>query len=411
MHFDDAKEIELIDLLRILFKRRYLIILVTLLSVGVAGAACKYMTDIFRVSMVLNTGFAGLDNNGNEINITKTDDLKAIIKSRVYERKIINGLYPDGGESQPESLDMTGRVLDGSKFVQVSCEIDDKSLGVTALNQVHGLLQEHYVKKVDTAIKRYIKEIEAVKNELHKNESEIAVIENKILQEKLKNKTEIAQIEHSISAAARQKKTINEEIDNAAEKIETIEKEIATSRLNTTSLIEKRDRFLEKSVTESNILSSMVYSNTVQQTIGYLNVLIESSSNYHNGMTEQKEKLAEKDKLIKDQSSKKESLVQVIKIVIENFQLEIKDLKDKQTDLISQISFFESQKESVSNILMIEPPLASKEPVRPKPMVAMAIAALFGIFSAVFFAFFMEYISANSYIDVRMTQAETGTNS
>ena len=120
---------------------------------------------------------------------------------------------------------------------------------------------------------------------------------------------------------------------------------------------------LSKRKDENNILSVLLYSNTIQQNLQLAN-------DYKNE--------------IKDLKLTKEIELQKISELENEFQkrqAETENLKIK--------------KSNIQNIQIIQKPYSSKYPVKPKKMLNVILAVFAGIFSMIFLAFLLEYIAKN----------------
>jgi len=120
---------------------------------------------------------------------------------------------------------------------------------------------------------------------------------------------------------------------------------------------------LAKGKDDSNILSVILYSNTIQQNLQLAN-------DYKNE--------------IKDLKLKNESELQ------QNSELE-NELQKR----LAEIGNLKIKKRNIQNIQIIQKPYGSKYPVKPKKMRIVILATFIGLFMMVFLSFFLEYISKN----------------
>jgi uncharacterized protein involved in exopolysaccharide biosynthesis len=152
-------------------------------------------------------------------------------------------------------------------------------------------------------------------------------------------------------------------IENITKRIHELEKEIVFINKNTSYLNKERNKLLSKGKDESNILSVILYSNTIQQNLQLAN-------DYKNE--------------IKDLKLTKENELQQISELENEFQIQLAEIEN----LIIK-------KSNIQNIQIIQNPYSSKYPVKPKKMLNVILAAFVGIFAMFFLAFFLEYISRN----------------
>ncbi|MCK4619570.1 MAG: hypothetical protein KAT52_06470 [Desulfobacterales bacterium] len=106
-------EIELIDLLRVLWKWKWMIILITLVCIVAAGVVSFMMPKIYKVSTAIEPGIIGMDENGSPIYLDSAGDMKAKIESGVYNSQILKNLNIDSRKIQikfkvtnPKSTDL-----------------------------------------------------------------------------------------------------------------------------------------------------------------------------------------------------------------------------------------------------------------------------------------------------------------
>jgi uncharacterized protein involved in exopolysaccharide biosynthesis len=137
---------------------------------------------------------------------------------------------------------------------------------------------------------------------------------------------------------------------------------------NTELLISERNQFLSRKKTDDNILSALLYSNTIQESIAYLNTLRESLSDIRASINQNRLKN-------------------------EEAQNAIMTLEGQKKLLLGEIDRIEFEKNAIQNIQILQAPKSSLEPVKPKIRLNVLLAAVVGLFLTVFAAFFIEYIS------------------
>jgi uncharacterized protein involved in exopolysaccharide biosynthesis len=231
MQETQENEIELIDIIRVLWKRRYLIILGTLLlTLGAAGISLV-LPKVYEVSALIEPGIRPIaDANGqivNELPVITPEALKETILSGAYDGTIQNklkitpGNYPDIKVSTPKN----------TTFIRIFIESADPERAMAILDEL--LLQA-----------------------------------NRDIQGKLEN--EKNKVENEIKLA---------EIDDLAigEKIKLVEGQVA----NTAAKIQEMEKDRQKSITSrsTDAMSVLLYSNEIQNQQIYLNSLQETLQN------------------------------------------------------------------------------------------------------------------------------------
>ncbi len=85
-------EIELIDLLRVIWKWKYLIIGGTLVCAIAAMVISSIMPKIYRIETVIRPGILSFGEDGKSIYIDTPDNIKALIETGAFEKKILDNL-------------------------------------------------------------------------------------------------------------------------------------------------------------------------------------------------------------------------------------------------------------------------------------------------------------------------------
>ena len=167
-------------------------------------------------------------------------------------------------------------------------------------------------------------------------------------------KSEIAYTKVTIQSYKRNVKNIQKRIDELTSEIKLIKN-------NTSNLIKERNKLLSDSPKEKNILSALVYTNTIQQNL-------QLSINYQNE--------------ISAYNQKKENELQKIEKT-EN------EIENKSNDIRS-IQF---KKDNIQNIQILQPGTSDFYPIKPKTKLNIIFALLAGLFLMMCLAFLLEYLS------------------
>jgi len=93
-------EIELIDLLRVLWKWKWMIILITFVCMLAAGVFSFMMPKIYKVSTAIEPGIIGMDKNGSPVYLGSAENIKAKIESGIYNSRILKNLNIDSRKIQ-----------------------------------------------------------------------------------------------------------------------------------------------------------------------------------------------------------------------------------------------------------------------------------------------------------------------
>jgi len=321
-------EIELIDFLRITWKWKYIIAIGTFLFAVTAAVISLQMTKIYSVNMVLRPGILMIDEKGRKTYIDSSENIQALIKTGTFDEEILNALKAGKEENLPRTLSFEISVPKSSDAVKVYCETPDSDQGIKILR----LLSELLIKKYSELVEYY------------KNGHESAI--------------NIKEIEISSYEAAAQ--ASKEKIKNIQGRINELKSEVQLISNNTTSLIKERDKLIADRNT-NNILSSILYTNTIQQNLTLANTYKNEINTYNIDIQNEKIKLDKRQNTIKAH------------------QVDIKNLEFK--------------KDSIQNIQVIQPPTRSPYVIKPKKKLIVLIATFVGLFAMLFFALLIEYVS------------------
>ena len=339
-YYDD--EIELMDFIKVIWKWKVLILAGTFIcAVGVAVISWN-MKHIYRVQMAITPGVAHLGDDGRKIYIDVGKDIQTSVEMGTFDVRILQRLYVPDGQKRPESLKFEVAFPKGLNVLEISCETAYPEAGVRALDHLGNLLQEKYL----DLVRHHQKGFEMAQQ---KKANEVAYLDNRIADNKAEGVTK------------------KEQINNLKERYAHVQEEVERLSKNTEMLIAERNGFLPSKESEKNVLSALLYSNTIQQNISYLNTLRAAADQ------------------IKGQ-------IVGLELDIEKLQHALKDLDSQKRYILEEINNLEFKKNSVQNIQILQSPAGSPDPIKPKKMLNVVLATVAGLFAMVFLAFFLEYI-------------------
>jgi chromosome segregation ATPase len=251
---------------------------------------------------------------------------------------------------------------------------------------------------------------------------------NRISTKKINKDLTIQEISNKVVFIEADKQGKESQIKNLQQRIDEIGTEIDRINNNTNQLLHERTEYLNKSNNNDSSISMLIYSNTIQQNISYLNSLkgtandlrlriyrekvgIESLENHIKDMVNQMQTLeektkyeledlqgeinnleVEKEKQIKDLMNQKEILERETQHKIENLRSKIKDLESEISYTVEERKDLELKKENIKNIDVLQPPTPNPYPINPRTKRNVALATAMGLFISLFLAFFLEYL-------------------
>ena len=232
-------EIELIDYLRVLWKWKWMIVMITFVCMVAAWVVSFMMPKISKVFMTIEPGIIRLDENGRLIHLDSSENMKVKIESGIYNSRILKNLNINPRETQVKFKAANPK---GTNLINISSEWtqDQMATGIKALEQLLIELSHDYediiqakTKGIDVEILFNLSSIQGKKNQI---DSQLSILKN---------------------IKARKNK---------------LNQELMTLNDDTKKIIQQRDKILEGKTGEDNILP-LFYLTSVQQNNAYFNQL------------------------------------------------------------------------------------------------------------------------------------------
>jgi uncharacterized protein involved in exopolysaccharide biosynthesis len=327
--FDREDEIELIDILRVIWRWKYFIIGGTVLCMIAAALVSSLMAKTYRISMVLEPGILKLKENGDHVSVDSPENLKALIEFGAFNEKIIKNINSSDNRDLLRSLRFKVSIPKNSETLKILYETPNIELGKRVLNLLQVLLLNKYAELVAYSKNEYDKQITF-------------------------KRTEMADVEAEVQSKKKQIANLQDRINELRLKVESIKN-------NSQALMQERNKFLSEKRDEDGILSVLLYTNTIQQNLQVEDRYMEELHDY---------------------LSK-----------VENLQLEINKLNSNLTALVEGIKDLKYKKQKILNIQVVQKPRKEPIPVSPRKRLNILLAAVIGLFFMSFLAFFLEYIN------------------
>ncbi|NVM21526.1 MAG: hypothetical protein HWN68_07080 [Desulfobacterales bacterium] len=327
-YFED--EIELMDYLRVIWKRRYLIIAGTLICAVAAAVISFSMPKVYRIDMVVRPGILGIEPGGNYTYVDSPGNIKATVEAGTFNREILDRITGSNSNNSgaPKSLRFKVNTPRGSNTLQVSYDTSIVDRGLQILAGLGQVLSKHYSERVAYFQNEYETEIGRKKAEAADYEAE--------------------------------KRALEQHIRNIRKRIAELTPQIDLVRKNTNSLIKERNKLSSGGANDGHVLSAVLYMNAIQH-----NILLENSYRQE----------------LNNYLTRKEG---------ERFKL--KELGRQLDQLREEIKRLEFKKSNVQSIEILQPPTAGQNPEKPKTKLNVMLATVVGLFAMLFLAFFLEYI-------------------
>jgi capsular polysaccharide biosynthesis protein len=351
--YDD--EINLMDYLNVLWKRKWLIIIPTLIIVIIVGVRSFFLPKVWEIDALIQPSKYLIEIDGGEISEVIAEDPKQIA-SRISEAAY-NSLIAEELNMEIRSFPgITAENINNTNLIRVSLKEQDVEKAKLILLTLFNHLKKDLDRKIDVEIKNIDTRIA--------NNEHITIIKNLDIKSKEIEKSKVRQ---EILSAQNKLKISEERYINISEEMKTVKKRIDE--------IEKQQReALSEKKEGRDALSLLLYSNEIQQNLRYYNMLDESSSD---------EKIIQENLRLVQSAKEKD---------INKLDTEIEKLKNEIEDIKSQIDFLNEKKGRVDHAQLIKEPTSSLGPVSPKKRRMVILAGILSLIGFTMLSFFLEYI-------------------
>jgi len=194
-HYED--EIELIDILRVIWKWKYLIIGGTVVCGLLAAIISFNMSKIHSIDMVLRPGVMTIidqeqniiGEQGQKIYIDSPSNIKALINSGTFNNNILNYLYEIKMKDIPKKLEFKLSMPKDSDTITVTYETANIKQGEIILDRLSKLLLKEYDKSIQHFKNEYDMQLIAIKHEIGSMKANIQSYKRNIKNILIKNNT------------------------------------------------------------------------------------------------------------------------------------------------------------------------------------------------------------------------------
>jgi uncharacterized protein involved in exopolysaccharide biosynthesis len=348
-------EVELIEYLNVLWKRRGLIIVPTILLALVAGIVSFLLPPKWEVDAILEPSkFFIISEQGTftEVMVTDPKQLAGQINQGSYNSLISAELNLD-----PRKVPkLKAENLRDTKLVRVSLQTGETDKARTILNALFQHIKSELDRKIDLEMKSTSTQIVA-------DESDIKI---KRLEMQSKN-IDIEKNQQEIAAAGK-KLTISE--DRSRSLVD--ETKYVKGRIDEIEKLQKTTLAANKEGVET--LGLLLYSNEIQQNFRYYNTLEENLS---------REKIAQED--LRSIIREKEQDIKNLKNQLERINQEISGIQNG-------IELLNEKKQRIDYAQLVKEPTVSLYPVSPRKKMNVLIAGFMGFFCFSILALFLDYV-------------------
>lgn len=365
----EENEIELMDYLNVLWKKKWVIILPTFFCIITAGVISFLLPPKWEIDAIIVPSKFFIQTEGGqfeEVMVVDPKQLAGQINEESYNHLIAAELKLDIKEFPK----LKAENLRDTKLVRVSVREQDVEKAKLILAYLYKHLKIDLDKKVDI-------EIKGVDTKIATNESLIIhkelIIKDELNEIKLnkieKNKTQegILSAKNKLKISESRVNSITEEMKLVKGRIDEIEKQLKGA------LAQKKEG--------GDAISLLLYSNEVQNNLRYYNTLDEKLS--IEKITQENLRLLMKEK---------EGVIKQLDTQIEKIKTEIDKIKNEIENVKSQIELLNQRKGRIDYAQLIKEPTSSIYPVSPRKKLNVLISGILGLMIFTLLAFFLEYI-------------------
>jgi capsular polysaccharide biosynthesis protein len=178
---ESRDEIELIDILRVVWKWKYLILVGTVVFALIAGVTNLRRPKVYRIDMLLQPGVVRIDRLGRRIYVDSATNMQAILGGGTFNNKIRTHLKTLKVKNRLGPLKFRITALKKSNIIKISYETQFADTGIQILDYIPKLLQKEYAAEIRHFEKEYEDKIQSKKKELADFENKKMITQSKII--------------------------------------------------------------------------------------------------------------------------------------------------------------------------------------------------------------------------------------
>ena len=377
---------ELIDYLRVIWKWKLLILLITVVCAITSGVVSFVLPKIYQSSAILEVGrivrYRGTEDRQIET-IEDIESVNEILKSDEMLNKIkekLNLNTPlEGIRARLDVEPILGKYIGSrlqARLIKITFGGRDPQLTVDVLNTLSGLLIEQHVKEYQAAI-------ESLAQEIANSQEKIKIID-----------VAIEAINRQIEAINRQIETINRQIaimDNEI-KLQNEYRKVVVQQIKVAekAIVETRQDLSQLNLKNVSPLEVLFLRSTLRDQEGRIASFYRELKDVELSIEENRRSIEEQKALIEEN---RRSIEKQKALIAEN-QKDAQDLRDK-------IVYLEHMRAVSENTKVRNKAVKPDTPIRPRKKINAIIGGVVGFVAAIILAFFFEYLQT-----VRMRKRE-----
>jgi len=343
-HEEQDEEISVFDTLEIMWKRKWFILIPTLVLAAAAGILGFRKTPVWEVDAIIQPGFFMFSDNAGQYRETPVADpfRTAIqISQQALNRNIASELNLDGRRF-PE---LFAENIKNTYFIRTWLRVTDIDRGIKILIALLQHLKAEFDRKLDLEVKRLETQISEQENTIKDKRAAIVLLE-------IQNIKTLAQI---TSEEAK--------IKISEERLQNISLEMKSAKMRTDVLEEQLKKAIEAQLKGNDVISIglLLYSSQVQSNLQYYNLLDEKLN---------AEKVLQENSNLNIKSKSGERMENDVRIGI---------LKNEIDNISNASKLILERKAHIRYAEVIKEPLASNSPVAPAKAMYILYGGLIGL--------------------------------
>lgn len=348
-------EVTLIDLLNVIWNRKWIIIIPTFFFTIVVGIGTLFLPNLWEIDMIFLPGTIFFQTAGGQFEEILFYDPKQLAE-QIDQGSYNILLAAKSNLKNAQIQKLRAENLKDTNLIRVITQGRDNQKAKLVLNSLFDIVREDMDKKINAELERIDIRIDNYGNDIEKTNINIKskeIVKNLIGKEVKAN-------QNILKISEERFKDILEELKIVKTRIEEIEK--------------LQKNALEEDKEGRDAISLLLYSNEIQLSLRYYNTLEGSLSD---------EKIKQEN--LKLSTMQKYEQMKLIDTEIEILNKEIDQIKN-QIELEIKIKL------RIDITQMIKKPVSSQRPVSPKRIFLILITMILSLAIFTIFAFFLDYI-------------------
>jgi len=176
-----ARGIGLIDLLRVFWQWKILIVIITTGSALLGVVINTYRLDIYSFSMELEPAAVDVAADGKRVYVVSGKEMASVISGGKFSHELVKGLRVDVPQSSKLNLKVESRNIGTlQQFVRVEYETADKELGIKVLDKLIGLISQWSKRLVKLRVEEIDSKVNVLRGEIVEAKKTMADIDERM---------------------------------------------------------------------------------------------------------------------------------------------------------------------------------------------------------------------------------------